>query len=129
MKLQRHITSKSYLFKVIVEHLMTLCWGIAEAITAWVLNLLNLFMLPNWKKLELYWKANWANISSCSKKNPPKPVDYKRIYQKLMTFFLLTSCSCQFDLFMQVCVENAGKRAKQIFYILWVGCINSVQNH
>lgn len=72
MKLQRHITSKSYLFKVIVEHLMTLCWGIAETITAWVLNLLNLFMLPNWMKLELYWKANWANISSCSKKTHHK---------------------------------------------------------
>lgn len=72
MKLQRHITSKSYLFKVIVEHLMTLCWGIAETITAWVLNLLNLFMLPNRRKLELYWKANWANISPCSKKNPPQ---------------------------------------------------------
>lgn len=72
MKLQRHITSKSYLFKVIVEHLMTLCWGIAETITAWALNLLNLFMLPNWRKPELYWKANRANISSCSKKTRQK---------------------------------------------------------
>lgn len=70
MKLQRHITSKSYLFKVVVEHLMTLCWGIAEAIAAWVLDLLNLFMLPNWRKLESYWTANWANISSSSKKQP-----------------------------------------------------------
>jgi len=55
------------------------------------------------------------------KKKNPKPVDYKRIYQKLMTSLLLTSCSCQFDLFMQVGVESAGKRAKQIFCILWVG--------
>lgn len=128
MKLQRHITSKSYLFKVIVEHLMTLCRGTAETITAWVLNLLNLFMLPKWRKLELYWKANRANISSCSKCTfphfppAPKPVDYKRIYQKFMTSFLLTSCSCQLDLFMQVCMENVGKRAKQTFSILWVGC-------
>lgn len=121
MKLQRHITSKSYLFKVIVEHLMTLCWGIAETITAWVLNLLNLFMLPNWRKLELYWKANWANISSCSK-NPPKPVDYKRIYQKLITSFLLTGGSCQFDLFMQDCVENAGKKSKAniLYFVGWL---------
>lgn len=129
MKLQRHITSKSYLFKVIVEHLMTLCWGIAETITAWVLNLLNLFTLPDWRRLEWYWKANWASISSCSKKPATKPVDYKRIYQKLVTLFLLIHCSCQFDLFIQVCVENYGKRAKKIFYILELSGINSVQNH
>lgn len=129
MKLQRHITSKSYLFKVIVEHLMTLCWGIAETIITWALNLLNLFMLPNWRKPELYWKANRANISSCSTKTRRKTCWLQGIYQKLMTSFLLTRCSCQFDLFMQVCVENSGKRAKKIFYILRVGGINFVQNH
>lgn len=117
MKLQRHITSKSYLFKVIVEHLMTLCWGIAETITAWVLNLLNLFTLPNWRKLEWYWKANSANISSCSKKPCHKTCWLQEDLSKVDV--LLSVYTLQLPLWLihaSLCGKLWKKRKENILY-------------
>lgn len=128
MKLQRHITSKSYLFKVIVEHLMTLCWGIAETITAWVLNLLNLFMLPSWRKLELYWKANWANISSCSK-NPLNLLITRGSIKSWWPPFCLQVAAVSLTYSCKSVWKTLEKEQSKYFIFCGLAGINFVQNH